>query len=378
MKKDISRDSPEPIYKQIRIAIWNDIRKGKFEIGKRIPSERELSHKYGVNRLTVRTAMTTLVERGMLNRIQGKGTFVRDINFPLRENTEKGRLIAIVHPGGSIHHMLKPLSFLSRFLVAVEKRIHERDFHVALCGNRDNPEKEGKLLDEIMKKDIDGIIMYLIGIETNRKIITRMVKQNRQPCVIVNNYIPGLEANAVLVDNELGGYLATNHLLRVGHRRISYITDNPDFTTNRDRLAGYERAIQEFGLKISKELIMKEINGVFKDSIKTLLSLPNPPTAFFCSNDKLAIKTMGILYGLGKKVPDDVALIGFDDREEASQLEVPLTTIRQPAAEVGYAAADLLIDMILGKKEEIQKIVLEPELIIRCSCGSKHKVLETV
>jgi len=268
---------------------------------------------------------------------------------------------------------VRPTSFLSRFLVSAENRIHERGFHVALCGSGNDPAREARLLEELMGKNIDGLIVYSIGAEQNREVITRFVQHNGEVCILVNNYVPGLRTNVVLVDNRLGGYLVTEHLLLVGHRKIAYITENPEFTTNRDRMRGYRQALEEFGIAHVPEYVRSVARNELQPALLSLFSLQDPPTALFCSNDALAIRTMGMLGGMGKRIPDDVAVVGFDDREEAGQQEVPLTTVRQPAVELGYAAVDLLVDLVTGKQRGIRDIILEPELIVRRSCGSGRR-----
>jgi LacI family transcriptional regulator len=178
-----------------------------------------------------------------------------------------------------------------------------------------------------------------------------------------------IDANYISVDNRLGAYRATEHLIELGHRRIGLISGPLVQPVAHHRIAGYHDALRKYGLPYDPALV---VHGNFAHSggeagATHFLSLADPPTAIFASNDQMAFGTVRTLRRHGLRVPEDISVIGFDDIPEASISYPLLTTMRQPLAEMGRLAADYVCGVIDGVETERLQLTLTPELIVRSS-----------
>ena len=177
-------------------------------------------------------------------------------------------------------------------------------------------------------------------------------------------------------DNVAGGYLATRHLLDLGHRRIGYIGGPPHLSPVPDRSAGYCRALQEAGLPIDERLI---VAGSFRDvggysGAQALLTLPAAPTAIFAGNDLMAIGALAAARDAGIAVPDDLSIVGFDDIHLAGYINPPLTTVAQPKYELGVIAAELLLARLAEPDLPPQRRLLQAQLVVRQSTAACRTV----
>jgi LacI family transcriptional regulator len=176
----------------------------------------------------------------------------------------------------------------------------------------------------------------------------------------------------VSVDNVRAAEEATNHLIRLGRRRIAHITGNLSIADAQDRLQGYKNALSRAGLPVDPELIVPAFFSRQSGYDATRQLLPRKPDAIFAAGDTIAVGALQAAHEAGMRVPHDLAVVGFDDVDVAAQAFPPLTTVRQPVQGKGAAAAKLLIDLIQGRVQAPQHILLETELVIRQSCGAKN------
>jgi len=179
---------------------------------------------------------------------------------------------------------------------------------------------------------------------------------------------------AVDANNEMGGYLATRHLIEEGHRRIAHLHGMLSIPNAYDRYQGYLRALQEANLPMDPDLLAPtdfSERGAY-EATQRLLQLPNPPTAIFAANDVSAIGALRAVKDAGLRVPDDIAIIGYDGAPITELTEPPLSTVQQPAAEMGRTAARLLIEVIEGNTPVEQVVKLPVELLVRASSRAKH------
>jgi LacI family transcriptional regulator len=187
------------------------------------------------------------------------------------------------------------------------------------------------------------------------------------PCVLVDAPSPILPN--VVVDDVLGGELATRHLLDLGHRRIAFIGDKPPdefrFHSSRDRTEGYERALSAAGLAVRPEYLRAGTHNrhVARSIAEDLLGLPEPPTAIFAASDIQALGVLEGARGLGLKVPGDLSVIGFDDIEVASY--AGLTTVRQPLFQSGHRGCELLLQALAGEAIAVRTETMPLELVAR-------------
>jgi DNA-binding LacI/PurR family transcriptional regulator len=162
-----------------------------------------------------------------------------------------------------------------------------------------------------------------------------------------------------------------DHLVGLGHRRIGFINGPPTIATSAERLAGYRRALHRHDVEVDPDLIRR--GRPTRDAGQTLtselLQLDRPPSALFAANNQLALGVMESVRAHGLRVPDDIAIATFDDAPWAKLLDPPLTAVRQPSYEMGRRAAELLFDRIASPDRPAALVVLQPELVVRASCG---------
>ena len=259
-------------------------------------------------------------------------------------------------------------AFLPEVLRGVGDAVQENGFRVLIHSVEDVTAPEA-YIGLVREKHTDGII--LSGPRSDDEQLPRL-KAEGFPMVLLGQ-LPGSDIPFVDVDNVDAARQAVEHLVGLGHRRIGIITNAPlEYTAARDRLAGYRQALEKAGLVFDEGLVrygdFREESGCV--AMNQLLDLPEPPTAVFVACDLVAFGALVAIKERGLTIPDDIALVGFDDVPLAHYVDPPLTTVRLPAYELGYRAAMLLTQLIGGEPVEKREILLQTELIVRQSCGA--------
>ncbi|MEV8310115.1 LacI family DNA-binding transcriptional regulator [Streptomyces flavidovirens] len=250
-----------------------------------------------------------------------------------------------------------------------ERSARQAGLGVMLCNSGQSAAEESEYLGLFSEQRVRGVLITPVD-PTGRNL--RAFRRQGIPYVLVDRVAPSTEGCSVSVDDVTGGALAVRHLIAGGHTEIAYVSGPLHLDQCRDRQAGALQALAEAGLPADRlRLIEAERLDVAagRDSGARLLGMSSRPTAVFCANDLLALGVLQALYGAGVSVPDDVALVGYDDIEFASAAAVPLTSVRQPAFQMGRMAADLLIEETgdAADTHQHQRIVLQPELVVRDS-----------
>ncbi len=222
----------------------------------------------------------------------------------------------------------------------------------------------------IREHQVDGII--LSGPRFDDRNLKRIYAEGAP--VVLAGQLPNSGIPFVDVDNVGGAAVATEHLLRLGHRRVALITNAPPaYTASADRLKGYRQALKGAGVSYDKSLVrygnFTPYSGL--QAMNQLLACRPRPTAVFVASDTVAFGALHALHQAGLRVPQDMALVGFDDVPLANFVDPPITTLRLPAYQLGYGAADLLIRLISKDKIENPHILLETKLVVRESCGAQ-------
>jgi LacI family transcriptional regulator len=254
--------------------------------------------------------------------------------------------------------------FYSEFARNLEDRAHELGYSIVICSTDYNEEKEKKYVSLLMRKQVDGFI--ITSGFTNVGLIQEVMDQ-KIPVALIAYSIPTLSLNSIGIDDYKAGYQATAHLAELGHKRIAVIAETVQ--SSNDRVRGYKDALKEYQLEFDINLYTETKATVEDGEIATdkLLNVEEPPTAIFAFNDILAIGTMQCAKKRGLSIPENLSVIGCDNTILA--LIPSLTTMGQPLREMGYEAADILIEEIEGKKTRKHQILLSPELVIRDSTG---------
>jgi len=264
--------------------------------------------------------------------------------------------------------------FFIRAVRAVEDVAQEKGYNVILCNTDEDPAKETQYLRVLVEKRVDGIILATTA---GSLTAVRDVRWRRIPLVLFDRELPGVTANLVKVDGVLGGRLATEHLLALGHRRIAIIHGPMMRSTGTERLQGYLLALRDAGVRPDPALIregnFKQDSG--RDLARRFLDLSPPPTALFCTNNLMTVGALQALGERGVRIPSELSLVGYDDMEWWTLTHPPLTTVGQPVYDLGSEAMRLLLEDIEAKdRRRPRRVVLKPELLVRKSCGPPHRM----
>jgi DNA-binding LacI/PurR family transcriptional regulator len=259
--------------------------------------------------------------------------------------------------------------FFPRVVRGVSSALAARDLQLVLL-MPDDPLDEARSIRYLTGGHVDGVI--LVSLHGDDPIPQELAAR-RIPFVVVGRPPRGAEVDHVDADNRGGARLATQHLLDAGRRRIATITGPRDMVAGIDRLAGYRDALTEAGLEIEPDLIA---SGDFTHeggaaAMEHLLTTRPDLDAVFCASDLMAAAALGVLHGSGRQVPEDVAVVGYDDSPIAMTTRPPLTSIRQPVEEMGHELVDLLVGSIERRERVPRRVILATELIRRASSGGR-------
>jgi len=265
-------------------------------------------------------------------------------------------------------HFLRTEPFYTRIFLGTEFVTRGNDYYVLLATIKRDFDENDQMPRFILEKNVDGVI---VAGKVPLTFLSQLYKY-KIPIVFVDFYPPHGEYNVVLIDNIKGGYLATKHLIELGHREIAFIGGDITHPSITDRLIGYKQALESSGIPVNQKNIITDedyparSNGY--NAAKRLLSSNKNITAIFACNDAMAMGIMQYCSENNIRIPDDISIVGFDDVEADVSLSPQLTTIRVPKTELGIEAMNLMVN-ILNEKEKLQtkKILVPVELIIRNS-----------
>ncbi len=334
---------------------------------------KEVSHRAKVSPATVsrvltgNAAVTSATKLRVMTAVQDLG--YRPNMFARGLVTNRSHSIGVV-----VNDLSSP--YFGVLLGGVEEAAEGAGMHLNVSSGHARRGSERRAVEFLQQRHSDALIVYLE--ETPDEEIVSWAKL-APPLVVVGRYVAELEEVSVHLDNELGGFMATTHLLEHGHRRVAHITGPLWHQDSRARLAGYRRALSEAGIAFDEQLV---VEGDFQEEggqqAADRLWLRAPPgkggvTAIFAANDQTAAGVLRSLRGRGVRVPADVSLIGYDDIIFARFLQPELTTVRQPLRAMGRAAAELALAALRGGVSaplgEVQRR-FEPTLIRRSSVAS--------
>ena len=260
-------------------------------------------------------------------------------------------------------------AFLPAFLQGITASVRRRGFLLVLQMAEDMPSHEA-YVRLIREQQVDGLI--LSGPRSDDPLLLELAEDEFP--LILHGRLGNCGMPWVDVDNQAGAHQAVTYLIGLGHRRIGFISNAPlPYSAAQARFEGYKQALMESEIPLQDELVrtaafMPETGQV---AMRELLALPERPTAVFAASDVVAIGVMSAIQAAGFKIPEDIAVVGFDDIFLAAHTQPPLTTVRVPAYGLGWTAAELLISLIQG--DEASPVTLETELVIRDSCGGRNE-----
>jgi LacI family transcriptional regulator len=249
----------------------------------------------------------------------------------------------------------------------VEEAANAAGLAVILCNSDDRPAKEAAHLDVLAEHAVQGV---LITPTPELSPALGALRDRGVPVVLVDRRAPAPDQCAVAVDDVLGGRLAADHLLERGHRRIAFVGGDPRLPQVQERLEGVALAVREMtggddALTVLSPQTLTVAGG--REAGEQIIGLPaaRRPTAAICANDLLALGLLQEMVRHGVRVPDDLAIVGYDDIDFAAAAAVPLSSVRKPRHELGRRAAELLLDEARGADHRHEQLLFEPQLVVR-------------
>jgi DNA-binding LacI/PurR family transcriptional regulator len=365
----IDPQSNLPIFAQLRQQITWLIASGKLKPGDRLPAIRELAEQIGVNMHTVRQAYHALEADGLVETRPSRGTRVKpfELNkFITPESASPSHTIGVLIP--NIY------SFYDPFISGVEEIARRLGYMIIVCITRDSAELTRQSAQQLVAKKADGIIAASPVADVFKMQLP--VSSDGPPIVYVDS--PQFPTHTILFNLENAGFLAAQHLIEHGHKRIAFITAPLTWSNFLDTYKGFQRALATSSLDPSTSLRAEPDSVIetpaysLEDGYQAglrLLALNKPPRAVFVSGDLMAAGVIRALKENGKRVPGDFAVVSKDNIELAALMDPPLTTVNLPSYQMGVEAMNMLTRLISKKRLERKRVMLESELIVRKSCG---------
>jgi GntR family transcriptional regulator of arabinose operon len=370
-KRRFSAEPHAPKYQQVFEALSRDILSRKYEPGQKLPSEAALVQQFRTSRITIGRAMRTLVERGLVERIAGSGTYVR-----AARHGKHSLVFGLLIPELDNTEIFDPIC---RGIAAAPQAGEHSLLWGQVAGDETSPTTNAlQLCDQYIRKKVAGVFFAPVEAseaarETNLLIVSRL-EEARIPIILLDRcvmpYPHRIRHDLVGIDNRRAGFLAADHLLKLGLRCVSLLAHSWSTSTVDARITGYREALLANRLRLEDGAIHR-VATIDETSARPLLpEKKKGHVGIVCVNDRTAGELMHVVLGLGYRIPDDIAIVGIDDVEFASLLPVPLTTVHQPCREIGEAAMAAMIERVKRPAMFIRDILVECKLIVRASCGA--------
>ena len=355
-------ETDKPKYQKLKEYIIQTIKSSELKTGEKIYSENELADKFEISRHTVRQAIGELVTEGWLYRVQGKGTFVD------RRPDEKRPATKTL---GVITTYLNDYIFPA-IIRGIDGVLSVNGYNFILGCTYNQHERERVCLENLLNQNIDGLIVEPTksALPNPNLDLYRELSSRGIPVLFIHGCYRELDYSYVVEDDEKAGYLATRHLIELGHQKIAGIFKIDDIQGH-CRFSGFQRAHKESSLQISDSRVLwfdtDEIDQkILGSSMSRVSNLLSDCTAIVCYNEQIAVMLLDTIREAGLRVPEDISLVSFDDSQLAVASEVKLTTIAHPKERLGEEAAKAMINMI-ERTQNYYDVKMAPELILRGS-----------
>ncbi|MFA5327900.1 MAG: substrate-binding domain-containing protein [Prolixibacteraceae bacterium] len=257
----------------------------------------------------------------------------------------------------------------------IEQEAARHGYRVVFSSSDENPEKSKEQISVLQQSQVDG---FIISPPINSEDQILALSKGHTPFVLIDRYFPEIETNYIVVNNFEGAYNATNHLLKLGRKKIANITLNMNLVNMKDRTEGYKKALIDASIPVDENLIkvlpFSHDNKDVSKAIQELIGDRNDikADAILFSTSKLGIMGIECISSMGFKIPDDIAIVSFDNADAYKICVSPVTVVGQPLNEIGKTAVHVLMNEITHPDmiHKFQKITLKTEFIVRKSCGS--------
>jgi GntR family transcriptional regulator of arabinose operon len=361
-------------YEQIYRAIEHDIQSGRWKQGDRLPSEAQLVRHFGASRITVGRAVRDLQRAGLVERRAGSGTYVK------RAESAGALSFGLLIPELGETDIFEPIC--QGMMASPLAREHALVWGSFTGSGASKEERAWDLCRQYIDRRVSGVFFAPLEFTTGRHEVNQRIAQALDkahiPIILLDRTVvpyPGRGHHDIVgIDNRRAGYVVTEHLLRLGARRITFVGLQHAAATVDARESGYREALYAWELPVERTLAHR-LDPADAASVRAVMETQRPD-GIVCANDWTAARIMRTLLELGYALPRDVRLVGIDDVEYASLLPVPLTTLRQPTAQIGAAALAAMLDRIARPDFPPRDILLHGSLVVRESSGAPQAQTE--
>lgn len=351
-----------PKYELVKKYLIDFIQNSGLKYGDSMPTESELMKMFDVSRHTIRRALSDLVNQGWLYTQQGSGTFVSD---PNADQKLSGKMV------GVITTYFKDYIF-PEILSGIDDVVSEEGYSVLLGTSKNNAARERVILNNMLNNQLAGLIVEPAkSVYPNPNIdLYKIFRDRGIPVLFIHATYRGFDCSSVVEDDVHAGYVATQHLLELGHKHIIGLFKQDD-VQGHGRYQGYLKAFEERHLTVDENLIKwytteERKTIVSEEKLGRWLASHKQVTAFICYNDQIAVNLLSCFKGMNIHVPRDYSLVSFDNSDLADKLEIKLTTVAHPKALLGERAATSMLKLMQDPSLKIEEI-MRPELVIRDS-----------
>ncbi|HEX6482090.1 MAG TPA: GntR family transcriptional regulator [Ktedonobacteraceae bacterium] len=374
IEKLSKKERAKIIHDQLMTYFRERILDGRLSAGTRLPTDEALAALYQISRDSVRQALALLANEGLIERIQGRGTFVS-------QPSSKSSPVAQLKQKqiGLVLNRTPRTQLTMNLLVGVEQAAKSHSYNVSFTYAEGEQEQQARDIARLRANHVSGMIIWPMG-DTTHDASIQQLQADHIPLVLMDRYFPGLAIDYVGSDNVGGGYRATEHLLILGHRRIGFVFAQEETlhtTSVHERWQGYCKALQKYEVPYDETLVVpdsRQMQMGTHEGLVEFLQRPDRPDAIFAVNDYVALDVMQAAKAIHLRIPEDLAVVGFDDEAFAAHVNPPLTTIVQQFVDIGLRAGTLLISRIEGNVGAPKHIELPTNLVIRESCGAQLHV----
>jgi DNA-binding LacI/PurR family transcriptional regulator len=363
-------DEASPVTKHRRVFAYlhASIQSGKLTPGDRLPSEAELGRLFAASRITVAKAVADLQRMGLVTRRPGAGTHVKAVQ------PASGRTFGLLIPELGLTEIFEPICHgIMRCTFSSSDAL--------LWGHSSTSVQESAreaqiMVQSLISQKVTGVFFAPLVMSPDKdaanRRIAKALERAQIPVVLLDRgYLPfpeRSEHDLVGIDNRQAGFLATDHLLKLGAQRLAFFSGEHNASTVEARITGFYEALRHRGVVPDRDAVLW---GSAQDTaIVRRMFDELRPDAIVCTNDLTAAQLMQSLMGLGVRIPEEVRIVGIDDVKYASLLPVPLTTVHQDCAGIGMAAMSTMLSRLDHPELPVRDVLLPTRLVIRRSCGA--------
>jgi LacI family transcriptional regulator len=360
-------------HQQISSELLSDILAGKHDQSNRLPSEAQLVKRFNVSRPTVARALLDLKTKGVLERRAGSGTYL----CKNRDTSSSVRQLGLIVPGlGRIEIFDAICGELASLARVNDLGMHWGGSTRPSADKSMSIEEAEELCVRYIETSVSGVFFAPFEHTTDNEVVNRRITERLSnagiPVVLIDRDISAFPQRSnydlVGIDNFTGGYLLADHLIKLGAKRLAFVTRPFSATTVEARKAGATAAMLAHGLAVPRDFLLA---GDPTDmSFVQKLTVGRQFEAIICTNDHTAAQLLQSLTRLAIKVPQDLRIVGFDDVRFATLLSVPLTTIHQPCRDIALTAFNAMRERIANPTLPARSLLLTPHIVVRESCGA--------